>query len=162
VVSEEPRTTDSEEALRRVLEAGSTIDMTHLVRDDTAWAAYSAALTPLVAPDVVFDPWELRGIEESTLPDMAGETYRGLEGFRRAIATLTEPFEAMIYEFERIVGSGDRFVSIHRVRAKYRHTGIRFDTQLAYIWSFRDGRIVHIQGAFRDPADAVKVVGLEQ
>ena len=127
-------------------------DVAHLARHDTAWAAYSEALIELVAPDFVY--------EDKAMPDHAGETYRGMEGLRRALATYAEPFEAMVYDLERIVGSGDHVVSIHRVRAKTRETAISFDVQAAYIWSFRDRRIVHIQG-FLDPNEALKAAGLE-
>jgi ketosteroid isomerase-like protein len=95
------------------------------------------------------------------MPDHLGETYRGFEGYRRAVATFTEPFEEMIYDLERIVGAGDRAVSMHGVRATARHTGIRFDLQAAYVLSFRGGRIAQIQG-FLDPDQALKAVGLEE
>ena len=127
--------------------------MAHLVRHDTAWAAYSEAFAALVAPDFVY--------EDMAMPDHAGETYRGLEGVRRALTTYAEPFDVMIYDFERIVGSGDHLVSMHRVRARAHQTGISFDFQVAYLWSFRDGRIVHAQG-FLDLDEALKAVGLAE
>jgi ketosteroid isomerase-like protein len=123
-------------------------DLVQLVHDDAAWAAYSE----LLAPDVVY--------EDNYLPDHAAERYRGLEGYRRAAATFAEPFEEMIYDLERIVGSGDRVVSIHRVRARARQTGISFDLLAAYALRFQDGKIVHIQ-AFMDAQDALKAAGLE-
>ena len=125
-MSQESTTPDLGEALRRTLGAVTGTDWAHVVRDDTAWAEYLARVTPFFAPDVVIeaDP-------ENRSPDMAGQTYRGLEGFRRAGATYTEPFEAVIYDFERLVGSGDRLVSIYRMRARARHSGISFDFQLA-------------------------------
>jgi ketosteroid isomerase-like protein len=156
-VSEEPRTTGLEDALRRALGAASGLDMARVVRDDTAWAAYSAVLSQFVAPDFVF---EASWFEEGSLPDMAGQAYRGLEGLRRSLTTFTEPFEAVIYDFERLVGSGDRLVSIYRMRARARHSGISLDFQLAYILSVRDDRIVHVQAGFRDPSEALKAVGL--
>ena len=94
------------------------------------------------------------------MPDHLGETYRGWDGYRRAVATLTEPFKEMIFDLERVVGSGDRVVSIYRVRATARHTGIRFDLQAAYVLSFRGGRVAHIR-AFLDPDKALKAAGLE-
>ncbi len=127
-------------------------DMAHVARDDAAWATYSQTFATLLAPDFVY--------EDNEMPDHVGETYRGTEGFRTAFATFTEPFEEVIYDLERIVGSGDRVVSIHRVRATARHTGISFDLQVAYVWSFRGGRVVRIRG-FRDPDKALEAVGLE-
>ena len=41
---------------------------------------------------------------------------------------------------EKVVGEGDRIVSIHRALAKARHTGIEFEVPVAYAWTFRNGR----------------------
>jgi ketosteroid isomerase-like protein len=87
--------------------------------------------------------------------------YRGLDGLRRAWTGFVEPFEEMAYELERIIGSGDRVVSIHRVRTKARHTGIDQDFRVAYIWTFRGGRLIHSRG-FHDVDEAVNTAGLEE
>ena len=105
----------------------------------------------LIDPDVVY--------EDANLPDHAGDTYHGAEGVVRAIETWLEPYESFSIELERIVGEGDRFVSIHRGRMKARHTGIELETPVAYTWTFRDGRITHIHGYF-DPAEALRAAGL--
>ena len=143
------------ESLRALIERASPdgTDAVQVMNDDAAWAAYADAFAPLRAPDFVY--------EDMAMPDHAGETYRGLEGYRRAAVTFTEPFEEMIYDLERIVGSGDRVVSIHRVRARARHTGISFDLRAAYVYRFRGGKIVHMQ-AFMDPDQALKAAGLEE
>jgi hypothetical protein len=93
------------------------------------------------------------------LPDHVGETYRGLDGLRRASAAFVEPLEEMVYDLERIVGAG--FLSIHRVRAKARHSGIVQDFRVAYIWAYRGGRPIHAQG-FRDADQALKAARLEE
>jgi ketosteroid isomerase-like protein len=105
----------------------------------------------LIDPAVVF--------EDTDLPDHAGETYHGYAGIARATEQWVEAFESVDIELERIEGSGDRFVSIHQLRMKARHTGIEFESGLAYIWTFRSGRVVHIQG-FLDPAEALEAAGL--
>ena len=105
----------------------------------------------LIDPAVVF--------EDTDLPDHAGETYHGYAGIARATEQWVEAFESVDIELERIEGSGDRLVSIHRLRMKARHTGIEFESGLAYIWTFREGRVVHIQG-FLDPAEALEAAGL--
>ena len=124
-----------------------------LPRDDAVWSAYSRAGAPLYAPEFTY--------EDDFLPDHVGETYRGLDGLRRAWTGFTEPFEEVGYELERIVGSGDRVVSIHRVRTKARHTGIAQDFRVAYSWTFRGGRLAHCR-AFRDADQALKAAGLEE
>jgi ketosteroid isomerase-like protein len=50
----------------------------------------------------------------------------------------------------------------HRPRgeeSKARHTGIEFDSPLAYAWTLRDGKIVHFQ-SFLEPEDALEAAGL--
>jgi ketosteroid isomerase-like protein len=128
-------------------------DFARLPRDDAMWAAWSRACAPAVAAEFAY--------EDDFLPDHAGETYRGWDGLRRAWTGVTEAFEEMAYDLERVAGSGDRLVSIHRVQGKARHTGIVQDWRFAYIWTFRGGRIVHSRG-FGDPDQALKAAGLEQ
>ncbi len=99
--------------------------------------------------------------EDTTLPDHVGEEYRGHDGVVRATARWVEPFERLTIELERIVGTGERLVSIHRVHMKARHTGIEFDGPLAYLWTFRDGKVIHFQ-SFRDPAEALEAAGLKE
>jgi ketosteroid isomerase-like protein len=128
------------------------LDFVRIPRDDAVWAALSRASAPGYAPDFVY--------EDDFLPDHAGETYHGWDGLRRAWTGYTEPYEEMVYALDRVVGSGDRLVSIHRVWTKARHTGIVQDFGGAYIWTFRRGRVVHFRG-FHDPDEALKAAGLE-
>jgi ketosteroid isomerase-like protein len=124
-----------------------------LPRDDVMWAAWCRASAPVLAHEFAY--------EDDFLPDHAGETYRGVDGLRRAWIGVAEAFEEVTYDLERVVGSGDRVVSIYRVRAKARHTGIVQDYLFAYIWTFRDGRIVHCRG-IGDVDEALKAVRLEE
>ena len=123
--------------------------------DTWGWEAWRRGEfdTSLLDPDVTY--------EDTTLPDHVGETYRGPEGVIRATERWVEPFEWLQIELERVLSAGDRLVSIHRVRAKARHTGIEFDGPVAYVWTFRDGKVIHFR-SFRDPEEAVKAVGLEE
>ena len=102
-------------------------------------------------PDVAY--------EDTILPDHVGETYRGHEGVRRATERWIEPYEWLLIALERIVGTNDTLVSIHRVRAKARHTGIEFDLRVAYLWTFRAGKITHFKSFF-EPEQALEAAGL--
>ena len=120
--------------------------------------AFWEALTPgsemdmsVLDPDVTY--------EDSNLPDHIGEAYRGHEGIARATERWLEPYESLTIELERIVGGGDRLVSIHHARSKARYTGIEDEGQLAYVWTFRDGKVVHFR-SYRDPDEALQVAGL--
>jgi ketosteroid isomerase-like protein len=114
-----------------------------------AWRRGEVDLSRFLAPEVTY--------EDDAMPDHIGETFRGHEGMIRALESLSEPFEALTLELQRIVGTGDRLVSIHRLRARATHSGIEFDEPIAYLWVFLEGKVVSLRG-FRDPADALRVV----
>ena len=134
----------------RVLASAFSTQTIHAVAG--AWRRGEFDLS-LFDPEVIY--------EDQQMPDHAGDTYLGHEGVLRAMETWSEPFEEMTIELQQIVGSGDLLVSIHRLRARARYTGIQFDEAIAYTWVFRDGKIVHITG-FGDPEEALKAVGLEE
>jgi ketosteroid isomerase-like protein len=117
-----------------------------------AWRRGEVDMSLFIAPEVTY--------EDDAMPDHIGETYCGHDGMIRALESLSGPFEELTLELERIVGTGDRLVSIHRLRAKATHTGIEFDEPIAYLWVFREGRIIRVRG-FRNPAEALKAAGLE-
>jgi ketosteroid isomerase-like protein len=107
----------------------------------------------LYAPDYVY--------EDAILPDHAGESYRGLDASVRAAETWIEPCEWLVVDLDQIIDAGERVVSLHSARAKMRHTGIEFESPLAYVFTFQDGKVVH-ERAFVDHAEALKAVGLEE
>ena len=116
------------------------------------WDTSEAPDMSLLDPDVTY--------EDTILPDHVGETYRGPEGVARALARWFEPFEEIKVSLERIVGEGDRLVSIHAVRTKARHTGIEFESPLAYSWTLRNGKVVHLK-SFWDANEALADLSLE-
>ena len=93
--------------------------------------------------------------EDANLPDHVGETYRGHDGVARATERWLEPFEELTIELEEILGTGDRLVSVHQVRAKALHTGIEFTGPVAYQWTFRDGKVVYFR-SYRDREEALE------
>jgi ketosteroid isomerase-like protein len=107
----------------------------------------------LYAPDAVY--------EDAVLPDHVGESYRGLDGFVRAAEAWIEPLEWLLVELDQIIDADERVVSLHRARLKMRHTEIEFESPLAYIFNFKDGKVVHHR-AFVDHAEALKAVGLQE
>jgi len=117
------------------------------------WNTNEAPDLSLLDPEVTY--------EDTMLPDHVGETYRGHEGVARAVARFFEPFAEITYSLERIVGEGDRLVSIHRVRAQARHTGSEFDSALAYVYTMREGKVIHFK-SFWDPQQALDAAGLEE
>ena len=106
----------------------------------------------LFDPDVTY--------EDMNLPDHVGETYHGHEGVARAAERWIEPFEWLLIELEEIIDAGDRLVSIHRWRAKARHTGIEINEPLTYLWTFRAGKVIHFRSL--DAEEALKAAGLSE
>jgi ketosteroid isomerase-like protein len=99
--------------------------------------------------------------EDTILPDHVGETYRGYEGVVRATKRWLEAYEQVTVELERVFDAGDHIVSIHRARSRARHTGIESELRFAYLWTFRDGRVIHIRSV-RDPQEALEAAGLPE
>jgi ketosteroid isomerase-like protein len=117
-----------------------------------AWRRGAVDLS-LLDPDVNY--------EDTTLPGHTGETFHGRKGVIRATERWLEHYDSLLIELEQIVDAGDRIVSVQRVRAKSRRTGIEFNGLLAYLWTFRDGKIVHFR-SFRDPEQAMEAGGLRE
>lgn len=44
---------------------------------------------------------------------------------------------------------------------KARHTGIEMESAYAYVWTFRDGRVVHLK-SFLEPRAALEAAGLSE
>jgi ketosteroid isomerase-like protein len=118
-----------------------------------SWGKRDEVDLSLLDPDVIF--------EDNVLPDHARETYHGHEGVIRATRAWLEPYGEFALELEQIVGTGDRLVSIHRFRAKGRHSGIEEGGRYAYLSSFRNARVIRFV-AFRDPAEALEAAGLPE
>jgi len=70
-----------------------------------------------------------------------------------------QPYEEFTIELDEILGSGDRLVSTHRFLATARHTGIRTELRYAYVWTFRDGKVIHLR-SFREREQALEAAGL--
>jgi ketosteroid isomerase-like protein len=111
------------------------------------------ATVALYAPDYVY--------EDAVLPDHVGESYRGLDGSLRAAETWIEPFEWLVVDLDQIIDAGERVVSLHRARAKMRHTGIEFESPPGLRLHLPDDKVVH-ERAFVDHAEALKAVGLAE
>ena len=111
------------------------------------------AVTAIGASDAVY--------EADDLPDQAGEAYQGYEAWVRAAETWIEPCEWMVVDLEKVLDAGDRVVSLHRARMRMRQTGIEFEGHVAYVYTFRNGKVVHNR-AFASHSEALKAVGLEE
>jgi ketosteroid isomerase-like protein len=103
-------------------------------------------------PEVVY--------EDEILPDHAGETYHGHDGFRRAWARAVEPWDTIEGEVEWI-RDGDLIVSCHRGRMRGRGSGVEATIRYAYVWRFRDRKVVYCK-SYADPGEALSAAGLSR
>jgi ketosteroid isomerase-like protein len=144
----------SEENLAKVKTAVATWDGLVLRPEDRPFERIFSleAVTAIADADAVY--------ESAVLPDQAGEAYRGVEAWARAAETWIEPCEWMVVDLVKVLDAGDRIVSLHRARMRMGETGIEFEMALAYVYTFRDGSIMHTR-AFADHSEALKSVGLE-
>jgi ketosteroid isomerase-like protein len=101
-------------------------------------------------PDVVF--------EDSAMFD---ETFRGHEGIVEAFRRWIDAFASTRVDLVEVVGEGDKAVSVHRFRATAHHTGVEVKGEYAFLWRFRDGRVVHYQ-SLTDPTSALRAAGLRR
>jgi ketosteroid isomerase-like protein len=107
----------------------------------------------MLDPEVVY--------EDTVLPDSAGETFHGPEGVVRAWTRWTEAWEEFTTEIEQIVEAGERLVSIHTVHLKGKHSGAFVTFRYAYLYAFRDGKVIYLR-AYLNPADALEAAGLSE
>ena len=130
-------------------ELRSFID-THLTDIAAFIEAVEQGSVDLLDPDIVY--------EDANLPDHIGEVYRGYDGLVRAAGRWLEASDFISLELREIIGSGDNIVSIHHVVARSRHSGIENGAPLAYVWIFRNGKVVHWQ-SYRDRDEALDAAG---
>jgi ketosteroid isomerase-like protein len=123
------------ECLRAYLEA---LDSEALSRGEVDW--------PYLADDATYT--------DQILPDHFGEVYRGREGIGRAAQVWLSPYEKHSIELERIIDAGDCVVSVHRFRARARHSGIEVDEPVAWLFTFSDGKVTRWQ-AYRSAGKAL-------
>jgi ketosteroid isomerase-like protein len=62
---------------------------------------------------------------------------------------------------ERIIGVGDRVVSIEAGRGRGRGSGVETEAGYASIWTLVKGRVTRVEVGL-DPQEALKAVGLEE
>jgi ketosteroid isomerase-like protein len=91
---------------------------------------------------------------------LEGEPYRGHEGFHKGIADFDEDWEYVRFALGEIRQHGDFVVSMLNVQSRGRVSGIELDVPLAWVWEFREGRIVRLD-SFSDADDAFRAAGLE-
>jgi ketosteroid isomerase-like protein len=93
--------------------------------------------------------------------DMGRVVYRGHRGVVRSFVELSEGFEDFGFEVDRLIDAGNRVVALGKMYGQGRTTGIRAEIPLGFVCTYgRDGKLMRYE-SFRDPTEALKVVGLK-
>jgi ketosteroid isomerase-like protein len=119
------------------------------LRDDRAWAARLAEVTPHFAPDFEFvvhipgDPTVGHGFEE----------------FRAGFLDWLEPWDAYQPNIEELLDLGDRVVVLGHDRGRIQGVDGGIDVKGAVIYQFDDGKVTRIE-YYLDRAEGLRAAGL--
>jgi len=90
-----------------------------------------------------------------------GGVYRGHDGTRRYMSDLADAWESRAAEVDDDLGVGDIALLVGRIHYRGRGSGVESTSPAGWILEFRDRKLLRFR-AFRDPAKALKAVGLEE
>ena len=121
-----------------------------------AWHRGDFALVPYVDdPDV-----ETHVTQGSELPIGLDAVYYGPEGHCRAMEVWNEAWAEWDAEIEDIIEEGrNQVLVVGRIRAVGAASGIELDEWGAVRYTFRDGKIVRVDGIFHPDRDRVLTLG---
>jgi ketosteroid isomerase-like protein len=144
----------SEENVQRVRASIDPLNGRKLRPEERPYEQYvrHQAAIALIGADTVY--------VDNVLPDHAGEEYRGLDGVVRAAELWIEDCEWLLAELVEIIDADAHVVAIFKAHLKMRHTGLEFESPLAYVYTFHEGECVRLQ-PFVDVAEALEAAGLE-
>jgi ketosteroid isomerase-like protein len=87
--------------------------------------------------------------------------YRGHDGTRQYMLDLNDAFEIVRPEVEDTLGIGDVAVLVGRLHYRGQGSGVEGESPAGWMFKFRDGKILRFR-AFRDPAQSLEAIGLEE
>jgi ketosteroid isomerase-like protein len=85
--------------------------------------------------------------------------FKGREGIERLASWMREAWEEWRFEPARFIDAGDQVVVFVTIMARSK-SGVPVELPSAHVVTMRDGRVASVR-AYRDGADALKAVGLE-
>jgi ketosteroid isomerase-like protein len=100
----------------------------------------------------VFDPDVVLDLSRNVFnPDV----YRGHDGLVRYVEVVDETWEGFDARLTELIEVGDRVVTGTRISGRGRGSGVAVEMQLFNVWTFRDGRVLHIVGGYRERGEAL-------
>ena len=98
----------------------------------------------------------------SATTDLFGETIRGREAVKGLIERWDNEWSATRWEIDKLVDVDDgRVLSLHRVIATGRKSGVEVVHMLGGVYELRDGKIVK-ERIYRDRTEALEAAGLRE
>jgi uncharacterized protein len=100
-------------------------------------------------------------LQSAIIGGAEGNTYRGHQGLREWMAEGEAAFEELRIEPEELRDLGDDALMIGRVHARGRESGVEFESAIAWLLTFRGGKIVRSRG-YLNPQEALEAAGLSE
>ncbi len=89
------------------------------------------------------------------------EGYRGHDGIRRYVEDIADTLEFIYAEVDDAISVGDLVLLVGHFHYRGRASGVDTKSPGGFVVRLRDGRVVYMR-AFRDPEQALAVVGLSE
>ena len=119
-------------------------------------------LGPVAGVEAVLEYVDPDGEMESAIGSAAeGNAYRGLDGFRAWAADMEAAFAELRTTPEEFRDLDDRVLMLGRVFGRGRESGAVIESQIAFLYTLRGGRIAHAKG-FLDWNQALEAAGLSE
>ena len=87
--------------------------------------------------------------------------YRGYDGARRYMSDLADAWEMAYAEVDDALGIADFALLVGRIHFRGKGSGVESASPAGWMLKFRDGKLLRFR-AFREPANALEAVGLEE
>jgi ketosteroid isomerase-like protein len=100
-------------------------------------------------------------IEFSSLLSALGTTFRGHEGMREYLREITDNYEEMHLEIERIEDRGEVVTAALHARGRGKASGVTLEWDIAYAARLRNGRGWRVASRSTE-ADALEAVALSE
>jgi ketosteroid isomerase-like protein len=115
-----------------------------------------ATVLALYASDVEVDG------SRTPLPRMVGgDGFQGHEALKTFFRERAEAWEEIEDRCEELIDAGDDVIAVVTVRGRGRSTSIDVETQMAGVWTIKDGRIIRVVW-FPTREDALEHAGLSE
>ena len=111
------------------------------------------AVLPYADPEIELHSAIIGGAE--------GNTYRGHDGVRQWMAESDAAFAELRSDVDELRDLGDDVLTIGRVYARGRESGVEIDSPMAWLTTFRHGKIVLSRG-YLDVQQALEAAGLSE